>query len=351
MNKLIRSALRPETVKLIQNITVFREHWKVTAATARDFYASLKKTVIITSAGASTRIEGAKLSDDEILQKLEGLQIKKIHDRDEAEVAGYIDCKKYIFDSYKELVVSEHTIRSLHQMMMKYLPQSILPLEQRGAYKNITNAVVRVDHDTGVRDVVFETTPPGPQTDAAMKQLMDDYGTLIHDLSIADLEVIAAFIVQFLAIHPFRDGNGRISRLLTDLCLLQQGYDFCQYSSHEKIIEDNKESYYVALCQTQGSMKTIPDINPWLSFFLKVLDQQTRYLADKLLPKKPGMLTVLEEKVLTLIQKHQPVTIGFLGRESAVKRVTLKSILTRLQKKEIIVMEGKKKGSQYRIKT
>lgn len=350
MRDLLQSPLLPETLHLVQEVSRFRSEWKARADTQRDFYASLQKTIIITSAGASTRIEGAKLSDEEILKKLSGLKIKTIRDRDEAEVAGYIDCKKHLFDHHADLPLSEHTIRSLHQMMMGYLPESILPIHQRGAYKNVANSVIRIDHETGEQEIVFETTPPGPQTDAAMRELIRNYGEFIQDPNYSDLEVIAAFIVKFLAIHPFRDGNGRISRLLTDLCLLRQGYDFCMYSSHEKIIEETKQLYYVALRQTQSTFTTKPDLNPWFLYFLRVLDRQTQFLSDKLEQKKPGALTRLEQQVFDLIQNHQPVTIGFLERESKIRRVTLKSILARLKERGILAMEGERKSSRYRLK-
>lgn len=349
MKNLLQTPLNPLSLNLVQRLSSFRERWITTADVAKDYYASLKQTTIITSAGASTRIEGAILSDDEILNRLEGLNIRHIRDRDEAEVAGYIDSKRYIFDSFMKLPISEHTIRSLHQMMIAYLPSAILPFNQRGAYKNITNSVVRIDHDRGTEDIIFETTPPGPQTDSAMRELIEDYTAFISDPNYSELQVIAAFIVKFLAIHPFRDGNGRMSRLLTDLCLLKCRYDFCQYSSHEKVIEDNKDQYYIALRQTQATLKTTPDMNPWFLFFLKVLDRQTQYLEKELSPKEPGTLTILEEQIFNLIRTHQPVTIGFLERKSGMKRVTLKSILARLKARKTIEMDGSRKGSEYRL--
>jgi Fic family protein len=350
MKKLLQTQINPIALKYIQTISSFNKLWEVSRETNKEFYAGLKKTTIITSAGASTRIEGAKLTDEEIIKRLEGLNIQKIHDRDEAEVAGYIDCIKYIFDHYMELEISEHTIRALHQMMCKYLPSDTLPPDQRGTYKNVPNAVERIDHATGQREVIFETTPPGTQTEMEMSDLVLDYNAYIHDPNFADLEVIAAFIVKFLAIHPFRDGNGRIARLLTNLCLLKQGYEFPMYCSHDKVIEDNKQEYYIALRQTQATIKAAPDLNPWLIFFLKVLEQQINYLKKDLIPKKKGPLTAFEEKVIDLISEHQPINIGFLERASDIKRVTLKAILTRLQKKGLIQMEGKKKGSLYRMK-
>jgi len=350
MKDLLQSPLLPEALSLVQSIAQFRSKWAALAETQRDFYTSLQKTIIITSAGASTRIEGAKLSDEEILKKLAGLKFTNIRDRDDAEVAGYIDCKKYIFDHHHEISVSEHSLRSLHQKMMSYLSNEVFPQQQRGVYKNITNSVVRINHETGEQEIIFETTPPGPQTEVAMQTLIQDYNDFIRNPNYSDLEIIAAFIVKFLAIHPFRDGNGRMSRLITDLCLLRQGFDFCMYSSHEKIIEDSKEQYYIALRQTQSTFKTKADLNPWLLYFLKVMEQQTQFLNDKLEPKKPGTLTKLEQQIYELIGDHQPATFGFLERESGIKKPTLKSILARLKQKGIILMEGERKGSRYRLK-
>lgn len=349
MKNLLKTRLDPQTLKYIQQIASFKEQWDVAKNLKPDTYAGLKKTAIITSAGASTRIEGSHLSDKQILDRLENLHIQKIHDRDEAEVAGYIECINYIFDHSREIEISEHAIRSLHQMMCKYLSDDILPASQKGAYKNIPNSVVKIDHATGKQEVIFETTPPGPLTDTEMRDLVADYSAFIGDPNYSDLEVIAAFVVKFLAIHPFRDGNGRIARLLTNLCLIRQGYDFCIFSSHEKAIEDNKETYYISLRQTQGTLKTTHDLNPWFLFFLKILNQQVEYLKDKIVFKKEGTLTALEEKVLEIMRNHQPVTIGFLERNSNMKRVTLKNLLARLKKHGIISMEGSLKGSKYRI--
>ncbi len=351
MRNLLKTRLNPSCVRLIQNISGFQETWKILADTQQDFYADLKTTTIITSAGSSTRIEGATLSDAEIQKKLVGLQIQNIQDRDDAEVAGYIDCKKYIFDMFQDLPISEHTIRSLHQMMMTYLSENIFPFAQRGTYKNVTNSVVRIDPITDTQDIIFETTPPGPQTEAAMRELVQDFNAYKEDPNYSDLEVIAAFIVKFLAIHPFRDGNGRMSRLLTDLCLLKQGYEFCMYTSHEKIIEDTKEQYYICLRQTQATLTANEaDLNPWFFYFLKVLETQTQYLRDKLQPKKSGLFTEKEETVFRLIQKKSIVSIGFLERELGIKRVTLKAILAKMVVNNMIIMEGQRKSSRYRIR-
>jgi Fic family protein len=350
MKNLLKTRLNPIALRSIKAIGAFKELWALSRTLDKDFYAGLKKTTIITSAGSSTRIEGARLSDEEIIARLEGLKIRRIKDRDEAEVAGYIDCLGHVFEHFRELPITEHTIRALHQMMCSYLSEDALPSDQRGAYKNIPNSVVRIDHETGRQEVIFETTPPGIQTETEMSDLVADYDAFMRDPNYDDIEVIAAFVVKFLAIHPFRDGNGRLSRVLTNLCLLRQGYEFCMYSSHEKVVEDNKAAYYIALRQTQATFGGTWDINPWLIFFLRTLERQAEHLKAGIETKSSGELTALEEKTIELIRLHQPATIGFIERHSGIGRPTLKAILSRLQKKGAIAMEGERKGSRYRIK-
>ncbi len=106
--------------------------------------------------------------------------------------------------------------------------------------------------------------------------------------------VIANFVFEFLAIHPFQDGNGRLSRILTNLLLLQAGYEFCPFVSHEKIIEDNKADYYVALNQTQQSWKNEDeDVSPWLMFFLGVVENQSQQVL-RLMTDEPTELFLSE---------------------------------------------------------
>lgn len=349
MDRLLQSKIISECLNLAQKIAEFKQHWRVQANTKKDFYASLKTTTIITSAGSSTRIEGATLTDAEIQKKLVGLKIQKIKDRDDAEVAGYIDCKNYIFENYQSLSITEHTLRSLHQMMMQYLTENDFPHSQKGTYKNIANSVVRVDANASTQEIIFATTPPGPQTETAMRDLFLTYNHFIADSRHSDLQVIAAFVVKFLAIHPFRDGNGRMSRLITDLLLLKQGYEFCMYSSHEKIIEDHKVQYYISLRQTQASLTAEADLNPWLLFFLKTLVKQTEFLASKMPNIKLGTHTQNEELVIKVIQNFKSVSIGFLERETQIKRPTLKAILRRLQDNNTIKMVGERKTSRYSL--
>ena len=178
----------------------------------------LKKSTIVTSSGASTRIEGALLSDQEIEALIaKGCQITKMSSRSEREVAGYIKALNYISSHYQDLSISEKTIREIHSLLTKELTSTQLPLSQRGNYKNISNDVVETDIETKqVLKVWFKTTPPGPYTQIAMKNLIDDYQTIYSKKLCSPLIIIAGFIVHFLAIHPFRDGNGRLSRLLNN---------------------------------------------------------------------------------------------------------------------------------------
>jgi len=215
---------------------------------------NLKQTTIITSSGSSTRIEGAILTDVEIKKFVDkGCKISKMSSRSEREVAGYIKALNYIYDNFSDLEISEKNIRELHQILTSELTSDQLPKKQRGSYKDIDNHVIEKNLETGKEIIWFKTTPPGPQTESAMRELIESFQNIKESDELQSIVLTASFIVHFLAIHPFRDGNGRLSRLITVWLLLRFGYSWMQFASHEKVIEDNKENYYLSLRETQSS--------------------------------------------------------------------------------------------------
>jgi Fic family protein len=163
---------------------------------------------------------------------------------------------------------------------------------------------------------------------------------------------IAIFTVVFLEIHPFQDGNGRLSRVLTTLLLLQAGYTYVPYSSLESVIENSKETYYLALRQTQATIRgTTPDWQPWLVFFLRSLDQQKRRLAAKVEREKlmVAALPSLSLQVVDHVRQHGRVTMGEMIRLTGVSRNTLKEHLGSLVNKNYLVQHGTGKGTWYAL--
>lgn len=345
--------LSPKALQLVTQIERFQGVWEYTTTKhSPSFIKGLKKSTIITSSGSSTRIEGALLNDKEVAQLLDrGCKITKLSSRSEREVVGYVKALQFLYEHYSKLSVTEKSIRELHQLLTSELLEDHLPSKQRGAYKNVPNDVVEKNLKTGEEKIWFHTTPPGPQTDAAMHELLKGFDRLETSKSIHPLLNIAAFIVHFLAIHPFRDGNGRLSRLISTWLLLRAGYDWAQYSSHEKVIEDNKEKYYISLRNTQASFKQkIIRYSDWIEFFLMVVEKQIEFLRVEI--NKQALTSELnanESRVYELIKEYGTVSPAFVRKHVDMTPDGLRSLLQRLVDRKLVQPIGEKRGRKYRI--
>ncbi|MBT3237126.1 MAG: hypothetical protein HN353_14305 [Bdellovibrionales bacterium] len=340
-------------VNQITKIERFQGAFETTKFQRPAIVESLKKTSIITSSGASTRIEGAILADEQVKELIDkGCEINDMSSRSEREVAGYVKALNYIYDHFEKLNISERTIRELHQLLISDLTEEQLPSTQRGAYKNVPNDVVEQDNITGkVIKVWFKTAPPGPETETAIADLILNYEQMKASKDCQQLILIAGFVVHFLAIHPFRDGNGRLSRLLTTLLLLKNGYKWAQYTSHEKVIEDNKEGYYISLRNTQSTFHKEAQYNDWISYFLKVLTVQTDFLNSKLIHKSPvSVMNDNEKKVYNIIEAEEECNISYILDNVEMSRDGLKDLLKRLVDKELIKKQGQGRGTTYLLK-
>ena len=352
MRSIKNHTLTGEQVNQITKIERFQGAFETTKFQRPALVESLRKTSIITSSGASTRIEGAILADEQVKELIEkGCKINDMSSRSEREVAGYVKTLNYIYDNFEKLDISEKTLRELHQLLTSELTEDQLPSTQRGAYKNIPNDVVEQDQATGkIIKVWFKTTPPGPETEAAMAELISDYVQMKETKEYQPLILIAGFVVHFLAIHPFRDGNGRLSRLLTTFLLLKSGYKWAQFTSHEKVIEDNKEGYYISLRNTQSTFHEVVKYNDWMTYFLKVLTVQTDFLNSKLIHKSPlSVLNENEKKVYSIIEAQEECTVSFILEHVEMSRAGLKDLLKRLIEKGIIKKQGQGRATTYLI--
>ena len=353
MKKIKNLTITGYHTSLISRIERFHGAFEATGLQRPALIESLKQASIITSSGASTRIEGAVLTDEQVKELVaKDCRITKLSSRSEREVAGYVEALRYINDNFEKLTISEKTIRETHQRLTGKLTQDQFPARQRGAYKDITNDVVEIDNNTGeVIRTWFKTTPPGPATEAAMTSLITEYGELESGDVSHPLIVIGAFIVHFLAIHPFRDGNGRLSRLLTTLLLLRHGYKWAQYTSHEKIIEDNKENYYVCLRSAQSTLDNAqPDYGNWLDFFLRTVSIQADLLHGKIVKASPTTVLNMNEKhIYQTIENAGECSIAYILENTEMTRSGLKSLLKRFADKGIIRKLGRGKGTTYQI--
>ncbi|MBI4397783.1 MAG: Fic family protein [Candidatus Omnitrophica bacterium] len=306
----------------------------------------LKQSVLITSTGASTRIEGAGLSDADVEKLMRGISVQRFRDRDKQEVQGYYELLQNVFESWKRIRFSEGTIKHLHKELLKYVEKDKGHL---GEYKKTENKVHMVDTEGKSVAVLFDTTP-AYLTPKEMQELVEWTRETLGTGTIHPLLVAGNFLVEFLLIHPFQDGNGRISRVLTNLLLLQSGYLYMPYVSHEKLIEDNKTGYYMALRKSQKTLKTEEEnILPWLEFFLSmILEQSKRAVA--LLSKEAveKLFSPKQLQVLTYLQTVDEATPGELSTKLKIARPTIHQILTRLLQFKKIERIGLGRSTRYR---
>ncbi|WP_446009907.1 Fic family protein [Candidatus Electrothrix sp.] len=264
-------AANQQIIQLIAEIDLFRGKWEHLEQLHPLFLNELKGMATIQSIGSSTRIEGATLSDAEIEQLIADLKVNKLESRDEQEVVGYYDVLELIFDNAEDIHLTENYLMQLHTLLLRY---STKDSGQKGAYKKVSNKVV-ASYPDGTQRVIFNTTEPY-LVQKEMQELLNWTNKCLENLEYHPLLVAGLFIYEFLSIHPFHDGNGRLSRLLTTLLLIKMDYDFIQYISFEHIIENRKERYYAALMECQRKRNTDEErVDTWMVFFLNALKQVT----------------------------------------------------------------------------
>jgi Fic family protein len=335
-----------ELLMLLSEIDEFKGAWRALGTLAPERLLALRRVATIESIGSSTRIEGSQLSDREVEQLLSKLDIKKFDTRDEQEVAGYAETMDTVFHSYADIPITENHLKQLHRDLLRY---SYKDERHRGDYKKLSNNVVALDADGKMIGVVFETASPF-DTPRRMNELVAWLKDVRELGRLHPLLIVAIFIVTFLEIHPFQDGNGRLSRILTTLLLLQAGYIYVPYSSLESVIEHNKEAYYVALRKTQQSLKSdAPDWKPWVLFFMRAMQQQKRRLSAKVEKEKIALVTmsVLAIQILDYVRDHGRVTTRDMVRFAGASPNTLKTVFRTLVSKGLLVRNGGGRSTWY----
>lgn len=345
--------LGPDLVKLIAEIDEFKGKWEALKTLSPDRLSALRKVATIESIGSSTRIEGAKLSDAEVEDLLsQALSIKSFKTRDEQEVAGYAEAMDLVFEAFEDMRLTENHIRQLHQTLLRH---STKDARHRGSYKTLSNNVVAFDADGNEIGVVFETTSPFDTT-REMEELVAWARKAIDEEALHPLLIVAVFVVTFLAIHPFQDGNGRLSRVLTTLLLLRAGYAYVPYASLERVIEENKDLYYKALRRTQTTLKSAaPDWQPWVGFFLRCVKKQKDALAVRLERERVAAgdetdLPDLSLQVLKALRSQERLTIAQLAEITNANRNTLKVRLRELVQAGRISQHGKARATWYAVR-
>ncbi|MES9943625.1 MAG: DUF977 family protein [Candidatus Thiodiazotropha sp.] len=335
-----------EILSLIAELDEFKGAWRALGTLAPERLSALRHVATIESIGSSTRIEGSKLSDREVDRLLRNIEIKKFETRDEQEVAGYAQVMETIFAHTDDIDLTENHVKQLHRDLLVY---SIKDERHRGEYKTNTNHVMAFDSEGKEIGIVFETATPF-DTPRLMTELVAWTRKALAEKQLHPLLVVAIFTVVFLEIHPFQDGNGRLSRVLTTLLLLRSGYAYVPYSSLESVIEQTKEGYYMAQRGTQGTISTdTPDWQPWIIYFLRALQKQkarleTKIAREKILVEKLPELSV---QILELAKAHGRLTISQIVEITGANRNTVKKHLQALVAGGHLAQHGIGKGTWY----
>lgn len=330
----------------IAQIEELKGRWTQGANLSPQFLNRLKRSVLVTSTGASTRIEGANLSDEAVDDLMRGIAIENFSDREKEEVRGYFELLQNVFNSWEDLGFNEGSIKHLHKELLKYVEKDTL---HRGNHKSVDNKVQMVDAKGRAIGVIFDTTP-AYLTPKEMNELVDWTRKALGDKKYHSLLIIGNFIVEFLNIHPFKDGNGRLSRILTNLLLLKAGYLYMPYISHEKLIEDNKPDYYTALRTSQKTFKfKNEDVTSWLNFFLSIMLSQSQMAID--LITEENIEVLLSPKQLAVWQYLQEVNDASpndIAKNVHIVRITVNQVLNKLLNMKKIERMGEGSSTRYR---
>lgn len=337
-----------ELVRLIGELDHFRGTWRKMQEIRAERLVQLRQVTTIESTASSTRIEGVELTDAEVARVLEGISSESFRGRDEEEVKGYAELLTLIYESHADIPLTENLIKQLHRVLLGHSGKDE---RHRGEYKKLPNDVVRKRGEV-IEEVVFKTATPF-DTPRLMTELMEATKSAFEDPTLHPLVVVGRFVVDFLAIHPFQDGNGRLARALTTLLLLRTGYDYVPYASLERVIEDNKPQYYVALRETQVAMRAnASDFGAWLFFFLRALKAQQASLASKLQLEKAMLdLSAVQQRIADLIAARVRMTGPEIARELSLTDRAARYHLDILRSRGIVSARGKKRGAYYTMST
>ncbi len=351
LNRKLNFALKTSNLilKKISFIDTFKGRWNIIENKENRYLKELRKVATIESVGSSTRIEGVKLTDKEIERIIEDVKIDKLKTRDEQEVVGYWEALDLVIDNFENIGITENYIKQFHGILLKYSDKDA---NHKGRYKQLSNKVVATYPD-GTQKTIFNTTEP-LWVDKEMSELISWVNATFEEEEIHPLITIAVFVYEFLSIHPFQDGNGRLSRLLTTLLLLQQNYLFVQYVSFEKVIEDSKKEYYKALMEGQKDRDADKEqLDNWVLYFLDCMTILIQRLENKYeVFKNAGSYLSDRQKIIKeLIIRNQPIKISDLMKFLPdVSRNTLKKDLAYLRNENVVEAIGKNKGTLYLMK-
>ena len=300
---------------------------------------SLRRLAVVESSESSNRLEGIVASR----QRIEDLVTRSAtpRDRSEQEIAGYRDALALIHESYGDMPVRVNVLLQLHSTLFRYVPQ------EGGRFKPVDNEIVERDSDGRLIRVRFKATS-AVETPQAMAALEQRYEQTVHRNE--PLVVIPLTILDFLCIHPFLDGNGRMARLVTLLLLYRAGFYVGRYISLERIFEESRQSYYETLeASSQGWHQGQHDVFPWMTYFWGVLLRAYKELEERVgsIVDAPGAKTLRVRQAVE--RRVRPFAISDIERDCpGVSRPMIRRVLRQLRDEGRLVVEGSGRGARWR---
>lgn len=304
---------------------------------------SMRQVAVIESSESSNRIEGITVPRG----RVEALVLRPTEprDRSEQEVAGYRDALALIHESHKHMPFSNNVLLQLHGLVYRYQPAT------GGHWKQTNNNIVERNPDGSIDRIRFETVP-AVQTPQAMDLLVTRYADAIGPLAMEPMVVVPLAILDFLCIHPFSDGNGRVARLATLLLLYHHGYQVGRYISLERIIEESKKTYYEALeASSQGWHQGEHDPHPWLNYFWGTLIRAHQEFEERVGTLTTGRGSKTEIIRAAVLRRIAPFAISELQSDCpGISRDMVRVVLRDMRDEGLIEARGKGRGAKwYRI--
>jgi Fic family protein len=308
---------------------------------APEVLKGLRQIAIIESSESSNRLEGVTVSPG----RLKALIIKQTKplDRSEQEVAGYRDALGLIHESARDMAFTPNVILQLHSTLSRFMP------EPGGRWKRQDNDIIERHRDGTVR-VRFKPTS-AYLTPAAMDSVTERYAKALRDARQDPLVLVPLAILDFLCIHPFSDGNGRVARLLTLMLLYHFDYEVGRYVSIERIYEDTKDSYYETLeASSKGWHKGKHDVFPWLDYFWGVLLRSYREFEQRVGEVRKGRGAKGGQVREYVLKSRRPMSISEIEAACpGVSRDTVRLVLRRMKSEGLIAPTGKGRSAKWQI--
>jgi Fic family protein len=308
---------------------------------APEVLKGLREVAIIESSESSNRLEGVTVSPS----RLKPLLIKhtKPRDRSEQEIAGYRDALGLIHESARNMRFTPNVVLQLHKTLSRYMPSP------GGKWKQVDNDIIERHPDGAVR-IRFKPTP-AHLTPMAMENLSIRYGDALREDEQDALVLVPLAILDFLCIHPFTDGNGRMARLLTLMLLYQFHYEVGRYISVERVYEDTKESYYETLeASSKGWHGDRHNVFPWLEYFWGVLLRAYREFEERVGQVRSGRGAKTKQVREAVLSRREPFSISEIDAACAgVSRDMVRLVLRQLKSQGLIASTGKGRSAKWRL--